>query len=163
MTTRHPLALLVALAAGTAALAGCSGSDDNSLGTAVDIDGGSIAVTDVEEGSSDELAKAFSLDEDEKAMTPYYVHTEFTNDGDSAVDPGRPSGEDADGNLINPLTIIDLGGPAFEPCPGQPEEVAAGETAEGCTIILVPSGIELDKISYLPAGGGDFIYWETGL
>jgi hypothetical protein len=159
---RRTIPTLLGLLAVTAlAATACSGSDDHPLGEAVDIDGGSISVTAVEEGSSDELAAAFSLDPDQKAATPFYVRSEFVNDTDAPVDPGRPSGEDADGNLISPLVVIDLGGPAFEPCPGVPEEVAGGETAEGCSIVLVPPGVELERISYLPSGGGDFIYWST--
>lgn len=165
--------LLGLLAATTLGLTACSGSDERPLGEAVDIDysdsggtetvgSGSVAVTDVEEGSTDELVDAgFSLDPDELAATAVYVHTEFVNDSDVAVTPGRPSGEDGDGNLISPLVIIDLGGAPFEPCPGVPEKIPAGETVEACTIILVPEGVELERISYLPGGGADFVYWKT--
>lgn len=167
MTSRHPIPLLLASAATSAALlalTGCSGSDDLSLGSAAEVDFGTVAVTDVRTGSTDELeAGGFSLDAEEQGQQVFYVDVTFENESDAAVAPGRPSGEDADENLISPLVVIDLGGPAFAECPGVPEEVGAGETVEACTILMVPQGVDLERISYLPSGGGDFIYWETGL
>lgn len=164
MTSRHPIPLLLAVAATTVTLAGCSGSDDLSLGTAAEVDFGTIAVTDVRTGSTDELeAGGFSLDPEEQGQQVFYVDVTFENESDAAVAPGRPSGEDADENLISPLVVIDMGGPAFEDCAGVPEEIGAGETVEACTILMAPQGVDLERISYLPSGGGDFIYWETGL
>ncbi|HYG92160.1 MAG TPA: hypothetical protein VD859_01125 [Nocardioides sp.] len=164
----------LALAA-TLFLSACGGEDALALGDAADVDyfeaggtekvgSGSVTVTDVREGSSAELEDGgFTLDADEKSAAVYYVDVTFENEADAAVTPGRPSGEDPDGNLISALTVIDLGGKPFETCAGVPDEIPAGETAEGCSIILVPEGWELDKISYFPGGDADFIYWETGL
>ena len=167
MTARHPISQLLALAAAalaTATLAGCSGSDELSLGTAAEVDFGTVAVTDVRTGSTEELeAGGLSLDPEEQGQQVFYVDVTFENESDAAVAPGRPSGEDGDENLISPLVVIDLGGPAFEECAGVPEEVAAGETVEACTILMAPQGVDLERISYLPTGGEDFIYWETGL
>jgi hypothetical protein len=172
---RHPLLLLATtLAAAAVVLSGCSGSDNHALGDSVEIDfyadagtepagSGTIAVTDVRESSTDELVDAgFSLDPDEAAATAYYVDVTFENSSDGAVTPHSPGAEDPDGNLISALTIIDIGdGPDFAPCPGVPDEIAAGQEAEGCAIILVPEGREIERISYHPGGSADFVYWDT--
>ena len=172
------VARLAMSAAVAAVLAGCGGGDSDALalGTAVDIDyypvdgsstsdgSGAVTVTDVREGSTAELEDhGFSLDPDEKAAQVYYVDVTFENESDGPVAPRSPSGEDPDENLISALTVIDLGGPAFETCPGVPDEVPAGATVEACSILLVPDGVELDRISYFPGGTDDFVYWETGL
>lgn len=161
MSTR--ILLLSATLLSVAGLAGCGGSEELTLGTAADVEFGTVTVTDVRTGSSDELeAAGFSLDPDERAASVYYVDVTFDNTGDTAVAPGRPSGEDDDENLISALTVIDLGGPPFTLCPAIPDEVPAGEEVEACTILLVPDSVELARITYLPPGGEDFIYWETG-
>ncbi len=172
---RRPAHLLITtIASAAVVLSGCSGSDNHALGDSVEVDfyddtatetvgSGTVAVTDVRESSTDELVDAgFSLDPDEEAATAFYVDVTFENSGDETVTPHSPGGEDQDENLISALVIIDLGGGTeFAPCPGVPEEVAAGETAEGCAIILVPEDRELERISYHPGGSDDFIYWET--
>jgi hypothetical protein len=163
----------VALAAG-ATLAACSGSDDHDLGASVEVDfypsdggtepdgSGTVTVTDVRKGATSDLVDAgFSLDPEEEAATAYYVDVTFENTGDTAVTPHDPGGEDPEGNLIHALTIIDLGGPPFERCAGVPEEVPPGEEAEGCTIVLVPEGVEMERIYYHPGGSEDFVYWKT--
>lgn len=178
--TRRPAgrtAALLAVAAGLAATLAACGSDALALGDSADIDfypldggseangSGTVTVTDVREGSVAELEEGgFSIDADQQDSTPYYVDVTFENDGDAPVEPRSPGGEDPDENLISALAVIDLGGPAYEPCPGIPEKVAPGETAEGCAIVLVPDGIELERISYFTGGtDDDFIYWEAGL
>ena len=164
---------LLALLLSVTTLGACSGDGDHALGEAVEIDyydgatakavgSGTVEVTAVRDGSTTELEDAgFSLDPDEKAATAYYVDATFENGGDATVTPRSPGAEDPDGNLISALTVIDLGGEPFEPCPGVPETVDPGQSAEGCSIILVPEGREMEKISYHPGGSDDFIYWKT--
>lgn len=170
---RSGTGVLAALVLATVTLTGCSGEDEHALGEAVEIDyyatggtersgSGTVEVTDVREGSTSELEDAgFTLDPEEKSTSAFYVDVSFENTGDSPVVPHSPGGEDPDGNLIQALTIIDLGGDPFEPCPGVPDEVPAGETADGCTIILVPDDTEMERIYYHPGGSEDFIYWKT--
>jgi hypothetical protein len=137
------------------------------LGEAVEIDfqpagNGTVTVTDVVEASTDELVAAgFQLDPDEQAATAYYVEVGFDNTGDVEISPQDVGGEDPDGSLIRALTIIDLGAGPFAPCPGVPERVAAGEQAEGCTVILVPEGREMERVYYHPGGAEDFVYWRA--
>jgi hypothetical protein len=174
LTARAAAAAAVLALTGT--LAGC-GEDAMALGDSADIDfypidggteaqgPGTIAVTDVREGAIEELTDGgFQLDPEELARTPLYVDVSFENTGDGEVDLRDPGAEDADGNIITSLTILDLGdAPPFEPCPAIPKTLAAGGTAEGCAIVLVPEGAEIEKIYFLPGGDEDFIYWESGL
>ena len=164
--------LVVALMTGTAILGGCSGDDEHAVGDSVEIDfypsgesepngSGTIKVTGIRAGTTAELEGAgFSLDPNEQAAKVYYVDATFANQGDETVTPNDVGGEDPDGALINALVVIDLGAEPFAPCPGVPSEVAAGEEASGCTIILVPDGIEMERINYHPGGSDDFVYWK---
>ena len=173
-TTTRPALVIATVASLAAVLGGCSGDDVHALGEAIEIDyydsggvdavgSGTVEVVDVREGTTTELEEAgFSLDPHEKAAAAYYVDVAFENAGDAAVAPHAPGGEDPDGNLIHALTIIDLGGgQPFEQCVGVPEEVAPGETTAGCTIVLVPEGVEMERIFYHAGGSDGFIYWET--
>ena len=157
-----------------ATLAGCSNDEARALGESVEVefhDGqsqlvgpGTVTVIDVREGSTGELEDAgYTLDEDQRAATAFFVDVAFTNDGDTPVAPGSPGGEDPDGNLIPALTVIELGdgGDSFESCPGIPEEVPAGEKVEGCSILLVPKDTEMERIYFHPGGSEEFVYWAT--
>lgn len=126
---------------------------------------GTVAVTDVRKGSIDDLtAGGFELDDAQSATTPYYVDVTYTNDGEARVDLREPSAVDADGEFLPSLTVIEsAGAPVFEPCPRIPQFLAAGRTAEGCAIVLVPTGVDLDRISYLPDASEDFLYWDADL
>ena len=181
----RPVALALSLAATTTVamtLAGCGSKDDGGGGGGMAIGAsakisyyaltgdstaaqgdGTIAITKVTKGSSTDLSSAgFDLDDDQKSATPYYVDVTFANQGTQQVDLREPSGEDGHGNLIDALTVISLGGPKFAPCPGVPRRLAAGSTVDGCSIILVPSGSDLKRISYFPGGSDDFLYWKSG-
>lgn len=163
-------------------LAGCGGNADaqdaadaHDLGDAVTVPfypydavggeptgQGTVAVTQVRAGSSDELVAAgYDLDADQQAATPYYVDVAYENTGDSPIEPRDPSARDADDNLVTSLTVIDFGGPAFDLCPGIPEKVAPGETAGGCAIFLVPDGVRLEQITYLPDVTEDTVFWRA--
>lgn len=173
ITTSRVITTVFAALICTTSLTGCGGEDENELGEAVEIDfyddqaeaagSGTIAVTAVREGTTSDLEDAgFTLDPDEKSSAAYYVDVEFVNESDASVALRSPGAEDPDGNLISALILMDFGGGTeFAPCPQLPEELAAGETAEGCTIILVPEGRELERISYHPGGSADFIYWQS--
>ncbi len=164
---------LAGLAVMATVLAGCSGTDEHALGDAVEVDfydgaasepagEGTVTVTDVRDGSTAELeAAGYALDPDEKSATALYVEVSFENAGDTAVAPRPVGGEDDDGQLIHALTLLDFGGGPFEPCPGLPDEVAPGQKGDGCTIILVPPGVELARVYYHPGADDDFVYWEA--
>ena len=168
---------LVVAACGEDAEGGADEEDTLRLGTEAEIefypiDGGTepqgpgtVAVTDVREGTIDDLTGAgLQLDPEELESTPYYVDVRFENTGDTAVDLRDPGAEDQDGNAIPSLTIIDLGdAPPYRFCPAVPDTLAAGRTVEACAIILAPAGREIERIYFLPGGSEGFLYWETGL
>jgi hypothetical protein len=174
-TVQKAAALLATLALG-GTLAACGGPDEMKLGDKAEVkfypaDGGTdavgsgtVAITDVRKGSVDDLtAGGFDLDPEQESATPYYVDVTYENTSDTEVPLTEPSGEDGDDNLISSLTVLDFGGPAFDTCAGVPETLPAGESADGCAILLVPAGTDLSRISYFPGGTDDFLYWETGL
>ncbi len=136
-----------------------SGATDTVQGT------GTVTVTAVREGAIKDLTDAgYELDPDEAATTPYYVDVAFQNNADVEVDIQGTSGRDQDNTLILPLILLDLGGgPGFTPCPKVPQKVAAGQSATGCAIILVPEGSTLERVSYNAGGDEGFLYWDTGL
>lgn len=172
--SRRRTATATAAVAAAILLSGCSGDDAHALGKAVEVEfhdsesqlvaSGTVAVTDVREGSPTDLeAAGYTLDETQMAATVRYVDVTFDNAGEEPVTPHSPGGEDPDGNLIPALTVIDFsgGGEVFEACPGLPEAVPAGAQAEGCSIVLVPDGTEMERVYYHPGGSEEFVYWTT--
>lgn len=121
-----------------------------------------VAVTKVEQGTASELAAAgYNLDQDQLASTPYYVTLSLKNNGTvSDVNPPDPSGESNDGTTYSAVVVIGEDG-TFQRCPGIPYSIPAGATVTGCSIVLVPPGGKLDRISYFPGGSEDFQYWNV--
>ena len=126
-----------------------------------------ITVLEVRKGTQAELAAGgFTLDPDEKEMTPYYVDVRYRNQGSQAIERNLDVGlEDEDDNLITATTIISLGGPPFAKCPQVNEgKLAPGQSYESCTLFLVPEGREPSKVSFLPHDPGqatEFVYWAV--
>jgi hypothetical protein len=129
-----------------------------------------ITVTDVREGTVEELEKAgMKFDEDERDLIPHFVDATYENTGDEAVPRNmRVSLEDADDNLISPTVVFDFsggkGGDAG-PCPDINDgDLAAGDSFEDCTLFLVPQGVDVARVSFLsqPAeGDSEFVYWAV--
>lgn len=123
---------------------------------------GTVAVTAVRKGSTQDLVDAgYALEPDQRSSTPYYVDLRFENDGTTPVEPREPAGTDAEEGLILSLVLINLDGQDFTPCPGVPDSLEPGARAHGCSILLVPSGHTLERISYLPGGTAETIYWKA--
>ena len=174
---------LVTTLIGALALAGCGGGPDASpLGEAiavgvVDSEANtattlSVTVTDVRQGTIEELEKAgLELDEDERDLVPHYVDATYENTGDETVKRTmRVSIEDADDNLINPTVVFDFSGgkgkdKAPGPCPNVDDgDLAAGESFEDCTLFLASQGVEIVRVTFLsqPADGeSEFVYWAV--
>jgi len=169
--------LTCATALTTLALSGCdSAPEAHPLGTEVEVrfysllEGveqgpGTVTVTDVREGERGDMeAAGFELDAGQADATPYFVDVRFTNTGTDPVDLRDPSAVDQHDDLVPSLTVLDLGGSAvFEQCPLLPDTLAPGASVDGCAIVLAPDGVELERISYLPDTGDDFVYWDSGL
>lgn len=181
MSRRNVAALVAGLALAGLATA-CSDEDsatapeitELALGTAATVDfypveggtepvsEGTVTVDAVRTGSPEDLLDAgYTLDPEEQASTPYYVDVTFENHGSAKIRPAQPGGVDDTDDSIVPLTLIDLSGVGFEPCPGIPDEIGPGEKAVGCSIVLVPSGRTLERIYYLPHVSADDIFWEA--
>ena len=126
-----------------------------------------VTVLKVRKGTQDELnAGGFTLDPEEKKLTPYYVDARYANKGSAAVkDVPDVSLEDEDGNLISGTVIISLGGPPFEKCPKNDDnDLDAGESQESCTLFLVGEGKEPKRVSFLPYNPSEeteFVYWSV--
>lgn len=128
-----------------------------------------ITVVSVEEGSHDDLTDAgFEVDAEDRNTTPYYVHARYENVGDGTVERNVGVGlEDSDGNLIGSTLVFDYGDKGFPPCESVDEgEFAPGVSYESCTLVLVPEGVEVARVSFLSDEGADaepeFVYWEAG-
>lgn len=124
---------------------------------------GTVTVTDVRSGEvADLVAGGYDVDVDPDEATTLYVDITFTNTGDVPVDLREPSGVDQDDNLVPSLTVIEYGETTpFELCPALPDTLAPGATVEGCSIVLVPEGVEVERISYLADVTEDFEYWAV--
>jgi hypothetical protein len=124
---------------------------------------GTVAVTDVRSGEVADLAAAgFDVDVDADTTSVRYVDVRFSNAGDVTVDLHEPSGVDAHDNLVPSLTVVELGDtPRFDLCPALPDTLEPGATVEGCSIVLVPDGVDLQWISYLADVREDFVYWAV--
>lgn len=127
-----------------------------------------ITVTSVEEGTHDDLTDAgFEVDAEDRDTTPYYVHVRYENVGDGTVERNiGVSLEDSDDNLIGSTLVFDYGDTGFPPCESVDEgEFAPGDSYESCTLVLVPDGVEVSKVSFLSDEGEgvepEFVYWET--
>ena len=125
---------------------------------------GTVTVTGVRVGDVADLeAGGFELEPDQRRTVPHYVDITFTNTGKVPVDLRDPSGVDRDEGLVTSLTVLDLGESTFGPCPLLPDTLGPGRSLDGCAIVLVQDGVELERISYLPDASEDFVYWESGL
>lgn len=169
------------------ALAGCGGGESDS-GSAPDstsqgsygdtqqtswaTDSGGTATLDLmvaepRQGSVDDFSDidVSSSGVDLTGKTPYYVDMSY-----EVVD-----GEPWQANSLPSLSVIDTeGDPAqelfltgsqeFEPCPPQPlkpQRVQAGDTVEGCVVVVVEEGLEPGVTWFYPADDGDeTLTWE---
>lgn len=128
-----------------------------------------ITVLSVEEGSHDDLTDAgFEVDAEDRDTTPYYVHARYENVGDETVERNVGVGlEDSDGNLIGSTLVFDYGDKGFPPCESvDGGDFAPGDSYESCTLVLVPDGVDVGRVSFLSDEGADaepeFVYWEAG-
>ncbi len=112
-------------------------------------------------------AGGFSLDEDEKSLVPMYVDARFENKGSETISRQQRVGmENQDGDLINAVAIIDLGGEPYEPCADNrsDEDLAPGDSFESCTLFLLDPGESAARVSFLPFAPGvesDWVYWNA--
>jgi hypothetical protein len=127
-----------------------------------------ITVLAVRQGTQEEIkANGLEVDPEDQSTTPYYVDVRYENQGEETVTRNIDASlEDSDGNLIGSTLIFNYGDKPYEPCVNVTKgEFAPGDTYESCTLILVPEGVDVGKVSFLSDKGADvepeFVYWET--
>ena len=178
------LAGLAALAVAMVALARVTGGDGakpHPLGTEVVVghtdmrSGGAgvrtrigLTVLRVRTGTQQELAaNGLEVEPEDRTATPYYVDARFANRGPNAVGKSLRVGlEDSDGNLVPSTLVFGLGDEPFEPCPTVTDgTLKPGESYESCTLVLVPDGVDVEKVEFLSDKGPDeepeFVYWAV--
>ena len=111
-----------------------------------------VTVTDVREGTQEELAQGgLEVDEEDKSTTPYYIDARYENRGQTPVDRGVDvTLEGPDGESFPSTVVFDFGGEPFKPCRDVTEGTfAQGESVEKCTIVLVPEGDEPETVLFV--------------
>ena len=175
------LAVLAVAMIGVAQLTG-GGEGTHPLGTEVVVgyhqpgDDGSpdvrtqlaLTVLAVREGTQEDLeANGIELDPEDRTATPYYVDVRYANRGSSAVERLPSVGlDDDEGNTFRRLVVFGAGDRPFDPCPETTERLRPGGSAESCSLILLPDGIDPERVSFLsdrgPGEEPEWVYWETG-
>ncbi|MCD9198523.1 hypothetical protein [Aeromicrobium wangtongii] len=117
-----------------------------------------VTVAEVKQGSMKDF-RFFSLDEQTKKSTPYYVKATVKNDGPAGL-----------GGAALPLYALDSSNtnlPAneivgtFKPCPSPtlPASFLPGATADVCLVYLVPEGRIVTSVSLQTGTTQDAIAW----
>jgi hypothetical protein len=174
------LALLAVAMVVLAQVTGGNGGGAHPLGTEVEVgyhevesDGTTrtrtrleLTVLRVRAGTQEELeANGIELDPEDRTATPYYVDARWANGGSKAIER-IPSVnlDDDDGNTFSRLLVFGAGDEPFAPCP-EAAGLEPGASVESCSLVLVPDGIEIVRVSYLSDSGPDaepeLVYWET--
>lgn len=147
-----------AVVAYTAPASGTTPAVDTSLG---------VTVLAVRTGTQAELADGgLKVEDKDKNTTPYYVDARYSNKGKESFTRNLSVGmEDADGNSIPTTLIFALGGAPFVPCKDvNSGTLEPGQSYEGCTLFLVPSGAKVDRVRFVSQGPDakiTFTDWAT--
>lgn len=126
-------------------------------------DGAASAITatptKVERGDIEDF-KFFSLDEESKASTPYYVTATVINEGPAGLGGlGAPFVAHDDTDMIVAPNVING---EFEPCEGGqlPETFLPGDTAELCMVFLIPKDRKLVSIDAVSDEPSTAVRWK---
>lgn len=129
-----------------------------------------LTVLKVRKGTQEELKQAgYTVDEDARTSTPYYVDARYENKGQATVKRNIDVGlDDTDDNLIGSTLIFDYGGKPFQLCKNVKEGTfAPGDSYESCTLFLVPEGTDVGTVHFLsdegPGKEPKFVYWDAGV
>lgn len=119
-----------------------------------------VTVEKVDEGDIKKDFTFFSLDDDAKSSTPYYVRLKVRNEGPSGLGGvSVPVLAHSRSNTVFPASEL-IG--EFEPCPGPalPKSFLKGSTAELCLVFLLPEGEEMATIDLQTGSEADAIRWR---
>ena len=103
--------------------------------------------------------RAFKLDEEMEASTPYYVQVTVENLGETDLSRvGLPIYLNDGSEVLIPAANITS---AFEPCPNRllPEKFVSGKKADLCMVFLAPQGRSLEAIVLRPEELAAAISW----
>jgi hypothetical protein len=153
----HPL--------GTEIAVGYSDPTDAAAGTRTRL---GLTILAVRRGKPADLeANGIEVDPEDRTSTPYYVDARWVNKGSEAVDQDLSVGlEDTEGATLSHLLVIGGSDEPFGPCPSPPSgKLAPGETIETCSLVLVPEGLEVERVYFLSDNGPDaepeWVYWRV--
>jgi hypothetical protein len=179
--TLRVVATILALAVGVAACSGAAATvhplGEEVVVTHAQVEGSgftepttlAVAVLAVRRGTIDELEDGgFTVDEEERSRTPWYVDQRYRNEGDATLDRAlRVSLENEAGDLIPAVTIFTFAGTEFDRCPDRSsgdEAFAPGDEFETCTLFFAEPGEAPARVSFLPTRPGtetDWVYWAV--
>jgi len=118
-----------------------------------------IRVTSLEKTTFKKSFQGWQLDKRTLSTTPYFVHAQVRNVGDSDLG-GRPVPlyiVDGDNTLIEPSTFAS----SFKPCPSQPfpKKFGSGAHLLTCLVYLAPKHGDLTAVSFRPSQEFNPITW----
>lgn len=111
-----------------------------------------VTVLAVRKGTQSQLVEGgFTIDDDNKKTTPYYVDVRYENVGTGIAQRNLSVAmEDTKGNSVPTTLVFDYGDTPFARCPDtKPAPLAAGESYESCTLFLVPEGTKLARVRFV--------------
>jgi hypothetical protein len=118
-----------------------------------------VTVDEIKPGSMDDF-RFFSLDEETRASSPYYVTATVANDGPAGLGGAALPLYALDSSNTN-LPANDIVG-TFKPCRPStlPESFLPAATATVCLVYLVPQGRTLTSIVLQTGASKDAISWK---
>ncbi len=118
-----------------------------------------VVVDTVKKGKIDDF-KFFSLDEDAKASTPYYVTASIKNLGPAGLggSPVPLYAHDSTNSIASPNQLVG----DFTPCPrgALPSSFLPDATATVCLVYLIPKGVTLQSIDLQTVDQKNPITWQ---
>ncbi len=119
-----------------------------------------VAVSEVKKGDIKKDFTFFSLDDQLKASTPYYVRLNVVNEGPSGLGGvAIPILAHAASNTVFPPNEL-VGD--FKPCPNPalPESFLPNAKADLCLVFLLPKGEKLQSIDLQTGKEADALHWK---
>lgn len=147
-----------AVVAYTAVASGSTPAIDTTLG---------VTVLAVRTGTQAELSEGgLEVDEKDKNTIPYYVDVRYSNKGNGSLTRNLSvSMEDTKGNSVPTTLVFTLGGEPFALCTDVSSgTLQPGESYEGCTLFLVPTGTKVSRVRFVsqsPDATITFTDWAT--
>ena len=117
-----------------------------------------MTVTSVAKGDIEDF-KFFSLDDESKQSTPFYVNVTVKNDGPAGLGGAALPiySHDSTNTIFPPNELVG----DFPPCPtpALPTTFLPGASADLCLVYLVPKGKALQSVDLQTGSAKDAITW----